>query len=112
MTSTSPVSRARVDSAEESTAGERTASTLTVRLFAAAAEAAGAETLHLPLEQPAALGTVLDGLPASASSGDGEQLGRVLRRCSFLVNGVRAPSNDRELAPGDQLDVLPPFAGG
>ncbi|GAB3188110.1 MoaD/ThiS family protein [Nesterenkonia suensis] len=89
-----------------------TGGTLTVRLFAAAAEAAGAEEVPLPLAGTTSLAEVLRDLPVSAHGGDAEQLAHVLGRCSFLVNGVRAAKETTRVAPGDQLDVLPPFAGG
>lgn len=115
-----------------------TAGPVTVRFYAAAAEAAGAEQLHLPLpadgiavvdflaDLPQAVeqqqGFSSDDDAASAPSADGSQSGRgqsgapslqrVCARSSFLVNGVRARAETARLQPGDQLDVLPPFAGG
>ncbi|GAA1171531.1 MoaD/ThiS family protein [Nesterenkonia xinjiangensis] len=98
--------------------------TLTVRLFAAAAEAAGVEELDLTLSEPTSLAAVLARLPDAVGTGDPgepgesghpgglEQLPRVLARCSFLINGVRAAAETTPLKPGDQVDVLPPFAGG
>ena len=95
-----------------------------VRYFAAAAQAAGITDEHLDLlELPGAtLGSVLEHLaartPASAPVADGPllrrttSLGTVLARCSFLVNGTSEQDKTRLLHPGDELDVLPPFAGG
>ncbi|WP_255316417.1 MoaD/ThiS family protein [Nesterenkonia sp. Act20] len=109
---------------------------ITVRFFAAAAEAAGAEQLQLPLPSPLPseglvladliadlpqlvraqtsgrtatddVATASDSAPSAAPS-----LDRVCARSSFLVNGVRARAESTVLKPGDQLDVLPPFAGG
>lgn len=82
--------------------------TLTVRYFAAAKAAAGTpeETVALP-----AGATVADAVDALRSGHDPE-LGRVLDRCSFLLDEVAV--RDRSVALGDTavLDVLPPFAGG
>lgn len=77
--------------------------TVTVRFFAGAAEAAGHE------EETLAAATVGE-LRALLSARDAE-LARVLGLCSVLVGGERA-EGDRALAPGDTVDVLPPFAGG
>lgn len=103
-----------------------------IRYFAAAAQAAGITEERLDLHgftgvadnagRPSAtLGAVLEHLaartPATAAS-EGPllrrttSLGTVLARCSFLVNGVSVQDHARALRPGDQLDVLPPFAGG
>lgn len=95
-----------------------------IRYFAAAAQAAERTEEHLDLARlPAAtLGTVLEHLgarvPAAAPRAEGPllrrttSLGTVLARCSFLVNGTSEQDPARVLHPGDELDVLPPFAGG
>ncbi|MBV1781379.1 MoaD/ThiS family protein [Paeniglutamicibacter sp. ABSL32-1] len=95
-----------------------------IRYFAAAAQAAGKteESLDLLQLPGATLGSVLEHLAASAPAAapvpDGPLLRRttslatVLGRCSFLVNGVSEQDRSRALHPGDELDVLPPFAGG
>lgn len=78
------------------------ADVVTVRLFAAAREAAGSATVQIPA------GPVGDGL---ASLGLGERFAQVLAMCTLVSDG-------RQLAPGDVVsddslvDVLPPFAGG
>jgi len=76
---------------------------VTVRLFAAAAEAAGtkettssASTLsalrdELVLERPGLLA--------------------VLNRCTFLVDGLLA-QGEQDIRGAGTVDVLPPFAGG
>jgi molybdopterin synthase sulfur carrier subunit len=81
--------------------------TVTVRYFAAARAAAGAdtETLHL---QP---GTTLAGL-VEQLGGRGPELARVLSRCSFLCDGMAVRDRARVLASDQTVDVLPPFAGG
>lgn len=78
---------------------------VTVRYFAAAAEAAGTSS-----EQVEA--TTLGGLLAEVVGRHGEALGMVLGRCSVLLDGRRADDPATELTPGATLDVLPPFAGG
>ncbi len=77
--------------------------TVTVRYFAGAAEAAGCE------QEDVAAGSVGE-LRALLSARDPE-LARVLGLCAVLVGGERSEA-DRALAPGDTVDVLPPFAGG
>ncbi len=103
-----------------------------IRYFAAAAQAAGTREEHLDLDEllagtpdsdrEATLGHVLDLLSArepvaAPVSGDllvrrATSLGTVLQRCSFLINGVSEQDRSRALKPTDELDVLPPFAGG
>jgi molybdopterin converting factor small subunit len=77
----------------------------TVRYFAAAAEAAGTNAESFPA---ASLGE-LRRLMVAAHGGDFD---RVLSRCSLLVNGTRSEAVGTPLADTDQVDVLPPFAGG
>ena len=73
---------------------------ITVRYFAAAAEAAGVD-----VEQVAA------GVVGSALVERHPALAQVLPRCALLADGVRVEAGD--LVPdGVTLDVLPPFAGG
>lgn len=76
-----------------------------VRYFAAAAEAAGTRSEHLPA---ATLGELRQAMIDS----HGAPLDRVLSRCSLLVNGARTSDPSTELSPEDHVDVLPPFAGG
>ena len=90
--------------------GEPPAETLsvTLRYFAAAADAAGRpeERLDLPA------GTTLAGLREQLA-GRGLEMARVVPICSFLVNSVSTPADTlTPLADGDAVDVLPPFAGG
>ncbi len=83
-------------------------SSVTVRLYAAAAEAAGCHELVVPLEQsPLPLAQLIGEL-----SQRGEQLARVCGQSSFLVNGTRTEPSWGTVSPGDVVDVLPPFAGG
>jgi molybdopterin converting factor small subunit len=78
---------------------------ITVRYFAAAAEAAGTE------EERLAAATVGD-LRAAMLDAHGAGLARVLARCSLLAAGRRVDGDATELAAGTTVDVLPPFAGG
>lgn len=85
---------------------ERTSTPMvTVRYFAAAAEAAGVTTETLPA------GSVGD-LVASMVRSHGPGLQNVLARCSLLAAGVRVSDDATLLADGVTVDVLPPFAGG
>lgn len=74
-----------------------------VRIFAAAAEACGASELTVSVPTVARLREHLGSLGADAP--------RVIRQCAILRHGERLEDN-AELAPGDFVDVLPPFAGG
>ena len=77
--------------------------TTDVRLFAAAASAAGVTATTSEAVSLTALQDELrDAFPA---------LGPVLARCSFLVDGGAA-HGDVDLARVSTVDVLPPFAGG
>ncbi len=82
--------------------------TVTVRYFAAAKAAAGTgeETIELPVE------STLDDVLGAVGAGHGAELGRVLQRCSFLVDEVAARRRDLPLGDASTIDVLPPFAGG
>ena len=82
-----------------------TTSTVTVRLFAAAAEAVGAEQLQL------SAATVRDVVAGLVEAG-GPDTRAVLGRCSFLVDGLRADTAEAPVPAGAVVDVLPPFAGG
>lgn len=79
---------------------------ITVRYFAAAAEAAGTAQEDLRLDGPA----TIDALRAELAGRYGAAMGRVLRSGSFLVDGtVRRDGGEIR---GAVVDVLPPFAGG
>lgn len=82
-----------------------------VRYFAAAAAGVGRATDRRRYEAPVTIGALLADVERSAGSPD-SRLGTVLGRCSFIVNGLTTRDRDRQLVDGDQLDVLPPFAGG
>lgn len=78
---------------------------VTVRYFAAAAEAAGVESEVL-------VATTVGELRTAMTAAHGPDLGRVLTRCSLLAAGTRVADETALLAPGVTVDVLPPFAGG
>lgn len=77
---------------------------LTIRYFAAAAEAAGTE--QETVRSPGTVGA----LRVQLVERFGDPMRRVLASGSFLVDGV--VSRDDARALGDTVDVLPPFAGG
>jgi len=77
---------------------------VTVRYFAAAAEAAGVEEETLP-----SVATVGE-LRSLLVERYGDAMAKVLASGSFLVDGV--VSRDDARALGARVDVLPPFAGG
>ena len=77
--------------------------TTDVRLFAAAASAAGTPATTTEAATLTALqNDLIDRFPA---------IGPVLLRCSFLVDGL-VTQQDVPLDGVRQVDVLPPFAGG
>ncbi|OIJ64836.1 MoaD/ThiS family protein [Streptomyces mangrovisoli] len=81
---------------------------VTVRYWAAAKAAAQVA------EESYEAVTLAEALDAVRERHPGE-LTRVLRRCSFLVDGDPAGMRDHEtvrLAEGGTVEVLPPFAGG
>ncbi|WP_329120545.1 MoaD/ThiS family protein [Streptomyces sp. NBC_01465] len=81
----------------------------TIRYWAAAKAAAGVA------EEPYAAGTLAEALDAVRERHSGGELGRVLLRCSFLVDGDPVGKRGHEtvrLAEGGTVEVLPPFAGG
>ena len=80
------------------------AEVVTVRYFAAAADAAGRLDETVPaVKTVGALRTLL-------VEKYGEPMARVLASGSFLVDGVVSRDDSRPI--GARVDVLPPFAGG
>jgi molybdopterin converting factor small subunit len=79
---------------------------VTVRYFAAARAAAGVQ-----VEKVVVAGTTVADLVEQLSA-RGNELARVLSRCSFLCDGIAVRDPSMELDPGQTIDVLPPFAGG
>jgi molybdopterin converting factor small subunit len=80
---------------------------VTVRFFAAARAAAGAESDLLSVHPGTTVAALVSELACRS-----EELARVLRRCSYLCDGIAVRDQASELRPGQTLDVLPPFAGG
>ncbi len=70
---------------------------VTLRFFAAARAAVGSGSVT---REAAAIDTLL-----------AEFASPVIDRCSLLVNGIATTDRSLNLADGDTLDVLPPFAG-
>ena len=81
---------------------------MTVRYFAAARAAAGAESEFLDVPPGATVDIVLKTVRAA----HGDDLARVLDRCSFLLDEVAVRDRDVVVRDGAVVDVLPPFAGG
>ena len=80
---------------------------VTVRYFAAAAEAAGVEEETLPATEA---GSTLGELRELLVGRYGSAMARVVANGSFLVDGV--VRRDGAAPLGASVDVLPPFAGG
>ena len=107
----SPTAGAGVDAGAGADAGAEAGAvavavgtTVTVRYFAAAADAAG--RLEETLPDLATVGALRAELVAKY----GDPMARVLASGSFLVDGVVSRDDSRTL--GLRVDVLPPFAGG
>ncbi|MGH3703228.1 MAG: MoaD/ThiS family protein [Agromyces sp.] len=79
---------------------------VTVRYFAAAADATGVEEERLELPVGATVGMLRDELAARY----GADMQRVLQSGSFLVDGT--VHRDPATALVGDVDILPPFAGG
>ncbi|MGO2052987.1 MoaD/ThiS family protein [Arthrobacter sp. MYb211] len=84
-----------------------------IRYFAAAAQAAGTEEEHWPTV------TTLAELRAGLQEKYGQEMAKVLNAGSFLVNGTVRRDTGALRTAGDEtdgkpltVDVLPPFAGG
>lgn len=79
---------------------------ITVRYFAAAADAAGCTSESVELPDGATVGDVVDELCRR----HGEPMARVVSVAAFLMDSEL--TRDRSLPASSQVDVLPPFAGG
>ncbi|MGX5696628.1 MoaD/ThiS family protein [Agromyces soli] len=79
---------------------------VTVRYFAAAAEAAGLEEERLDLPAGATVGALREVLAERY----GSAMQKVLQSGSFLVDGT--VRRDPATPVGASVDILPPFAGG
>jgi molybdopterin converting factor small subunit len=80
---------------------------VTVRFFAAAREAAGADTEILNLRSGATVDDVVGEL-----CGQSDKMALVLQKCSYLVDGIAVRDRNSVLRPDQTVDVLPPFSGG
>jgi sulfur-carrier protein len=80
---------------------------VTIRYFAAARAAAGAESETVVLRPGATVAELVEKLSVS-----GTRLATVLERCSYLCDGIAVRDETKALQPGNTIDVLPPFAGG
>jgi molybdopterin converting factor small subunit len=80
---------------------------ITVRYFAAARAAAGAESESVIVRPGTTVADLVERLAVP-----GTRLATVLRRCSYLCDGIAVRDETKALRSGDTIDVLPPFAGG
>jgi molybdopterin synthase sulfur carrier subunit len=80
---------------------------VTVRYFAAARAAAGAESETVTLRPGTTVAELVDNLALR-----GARLAEVLSRCSYLCDGIAVRDDTTALGPGVTVDVLPPVAGG
>ncbi|OBG90409.1 molybdopterin synthase sulfur carrier subunit [Mycobacterium sp. E3251] len=80
---------------------------VTVRYFAAARAAAGAESETLVVRPGTTVADLVGRLAVR-----GSRLADVLSRCSYLCDGVAVRDETATLRAGNTIDVLPPFAGG
>jgi molybdopterin synthase sulfur carrier subunit len=87
--------------------GVQTEVSVTVRYFAAARAAAGAEDEVLTLPAATSVAALVSELGKRNT-----ELARVLQRCSYLCDGIAVRDPQILLGSGQTLDVLPPFAGG
>ena len=80
--------------------------TLTVKLFAAARELAGADALAVELPAAATVADLRAAVRAAAPA-----LAGLLARSAVAVNHDFA-DDTRPLSPGDEVAVIPPVSGG
>jgi molybdopterin converting factor small subunit len=80
---------------------------VTVRFFAGAAAAAGRDSVVLNLPSGS---SILDAI--RELSGQSDEMALVIRKCSYLCDGVAVRDRAIVLRPHQTVDVLPPFSGG
>lgn len=80
---------------------------VTVRFFAAAAVAAGRDSVSLTLEPGSSVHDAICEL-----SGQSDEMALLMRKCSLLCDGVAVRDRAVVLRTHQTIDVLPPFAGG
>ena len=78
------------------------------RYYAAARAAAGADGDTFEFPENATLGLLI----AVLTERYGDELGRLLPRCTFSLDGTLVRERSASLTPGSTVDILPPFAGG
>jgi sulfur-carrier protein len=83
------------------------AAKVTVRYFAAARAAAGFDDEIIGIAPGTTVGTLVQTLGARST-----ELAKVLRRCSYLCDGIAVRDLEMTLSDAQTVDVLPPFAGG
>ena len=84
-----------------------TATTIRLRLFASASAATGLDEVRIDVTDDPTIGGGVARIPGLTADAE-----RVLARCSFLVNGIATTDRTTSLRPDDEVDVMPPFAGG
>jgi sulfur-carrier protein len=87
--------------------GDQSKIQVTVRYFAAARAATGADSEAVTLSPGCTVAELVVGLAER-----GETLAKVLARCSYLCDGIAVRDDTKTLHSGNTIDVLPPFAGG
>ena len=80
---------------------------VSVRYFAAARAAAGAEAEMIEVRAGTTVADLIDVLKARDAG-----LAKVLARCSYLCDGIAVRDRSIVLGSAQTIDVLPPFAGG
>jgi sulfur-carrier protein len=80
---------------------------VSVRYFAAARAAADAEVETVNVQPGTTVAELVDQLGARNFD-----LAKVLKRCSFLCDGIAVRDRGVTLEAEQIIDVLPPFAGG
>ncbi len=80
---------------------------VTVRFFAAAAAAAGRDSVVLTLPAGSSIHDVIGEL-----SGQSDEMALVVQKCCYLCDGVAVRDRAIVLRARQTLDILPPFAGG
>ena len=93
--------------------GEHSVGSVTVRYWASARAAAGVESDEVPLDRGTTLADILAAVDLLHP--DRPRLREVVAVCSVLVDDRPVGSVDPRsvvLAPGETVELLPPFAGG
>jgi molybdopterin converting factor small subunit len=75
-----------------------------VNFYAASRAAAGVESAVI---DGRTLGDVIESAIAEFP-----ELGKIIQRCSYLVNEVAAVDTELVISAEDSIDILPQFAGG